>query len=109
MKFNYAAEKFSTARSCLMLPPPGAEAQAIVGALHECSLGLNNLTDEDFPDYSHDSYSKLKGYLDCVGLEDPTGEGLWLVKAKSLTTDEKSELSRIIDELASWFRRADEE
>jgi hypothetical protein len=45
--------------------------------------------------------------MDVTGISDPHGEGLFLVKAKQLSIEEKIELSHIIDELASWFVYSD--
>jgi hypothetical protein len=39
------------------------------------------------------------------GLEDPSKRGLWLIKAEQLLTDDKIELSHVVDELAFWFHR----
>ena len=44
--------------------------------------------------------------MDTSGLnksDDPNGLGLWHIKASSFTVDDKIELSRLVDELASWF------
>lgn len=41
--------------------------------------------------------------METKGLSDPNGEGLWAVKARTFTDDEKIELSRLVDELAPWF------
>lgn len=103
-KFAYPSEKFSIARSSLMLPHPRGEAASIVSAFHECSLGLHGLRDEDLDDSARGWVAKLKELMDTSGIQDPTVRGMWFIKAERLTDDEKLELSRIVDELARWFR-----
>lgn len=103
MKFPYQAEKFSAARSCLMLPHPKGEAESIAHAFHECHLGLHDLRRDNLDDNARNWLAKLEALMDTTGLEDPSGRGLWAVKAERLTVDEKLELSRVVDELAAWF------
>jgi len=105
MKYTYAAEKFSTARSALMLPHPMGEAEPIMRAFHECSLALHNLDKENLDDYALTRVARLEELMSTEGLKDPSGKGLWIVKAERLTIDEKIELARIVDELAYWFDR----
>jgi hypothetical protein len=47
--------------------------------------------------------SKINEFMDTTGLHDPNSEGLWTIKARQLSTDDKIELSRCVDELAHWF------
>lgn len=103
--FAYAAEKFSTARRNLMLPHPKGEAQSIMHAFHECSLGLDDIDKSKLDENAATRVRKLEQLMDTSGLEDPDEEGLWVVKARQLTIDEKIELSGLIDELAHWFDR----
>ncbi|HRZ28628.1 MAG TPA: hypothetical protein P5295_17595 [Spirochaetota bacterium] len=103
MNYLYAAEKFSQARRCLMLPHTQGEHTSIMMALHECSLGLRNLNNDDIDDNAHYWIETLKGIMDVNGVDDPTGEGKWSVKARGMTSDEKSELSTVVDNLANWF------
>lgn len=105
MKFPYQAEKFSVARSSLMIPHPKGETESIVGAFHECSLGLHELNKKELDDNAKGWIAKLKDLMDTSGLTDPDGRGLWAVKAASLTTEQKFELSHVVDELAHWFDR----
>ena len=105
MKFSYQSEKFSAARRALMLPHSGGEAASIAGAFHECSLGLHKLNDNALDDDARSWVYKLKKLMDTSGFVDPDERGLWTVKAASLTTDQKLELSRVVDELAHWFER----
>ncbi len=103
MKFSYQSEKFSSARSALMLPHPNGEAASIAAAFHQCSLGLHQLYEKDLDDNARSWTEKLRELMDTSGLVDPDGRGLWAVKAASLTVDQKFELSRVVDELAHWF------
>ncbi len=103
MKFSYQAEKFSVARSALMLPHPRGEHESIANAFHECSLGLHQFDRSRLSDDANQWVGKLDALMETKGLSDPNGEGLWAVKAKTFTDDEKIELSRLVDELAHWF------
>lgn len=103
MKFAYPAEKLAAARRSLMLPPPEIEADAIAGAFAECDLGLHGLCDDDLDVNARDWIAKLRELMDTSGLADPSFRGLWSVRASGLTQNQKTELARIVDELAAWF------
>ncbi len=112
MKYSYQAEKFSTARSCLMLPHARGEATSIAGAFHECSLGLHDLDEKGLMDsVLHDDAKalirELRKIMSTEGLKDPNKVGLYTVKAESLSYEERLRLSHIIDELNFWFRESD--
>jgi len=103
MKFTYASEKFAIARRSLMLPHPDGEITSIVDAFNECSRGLHEISTDDLDDEARESLSRLKELMDTTGLSDPSLGGLHTIKAESLTPDQKANLSREIDYLASWF------
>jgi hypothetical protein len=106
MKYSYPAEKFSVARHCLMLPHPKGEAESIMHAFHECSLGLHDLDRDGLDDNARKWVRKLEELMSTDGLDDPSGRGLWVIKAERLSINDKIELSRVVDELACWFDRA---
>ena len=103
MKYPYASEKFATARRSLMLPHPEGEIKSIVDAFTECSHGLHNINRDDFDDAARGSVRQLEELMDGSGLDDPLYRGLYTIKAERLSLDQKAELSRVIDYLASWF------
>jgi len=105
MKFSYPAEKFSVARSNLMLPHSNGEASSIAHAFHECSLGLHELDRDELEEVAADWVRKLEELMDTTGIADPDERGTFAVRAEQLSVDQKIELSRIIDELAHWFER----
>lgn len=107
MKFSYQAEKLSIARRALMLPHPDGEAASIAGAFSEISHALHRFDRSQVTDEVRDWLRKIDSFMDVTGLSDTTGEGLYMVRARSFTTDEKLELSSLVDELAHWFRRDD--
>ena len=107
MRYSYQAEKFSSARRALMLPHTRGEHQSVVDALHQCHLGLYKIERTDLDDNARSWIEALETFMDTSGLSDPSGEGLWVVKARSLSTDEKLEISRLVDELAHWFDSQD--
>ena len=103
MKYAYVSEKFAAARRDLMLPHPNGDTTAIVDAFAECSHGLHNINRDDFDDAARESVQKLEELIDGLGLDDPLGRGLYTVKAERLSLDQKAELSREVDYLATWF------
>lgn len=103
MRYSYQAEKFAQARRNLMLPHTQGEAQAIAGAFHECSLGLHGFDRTLLDQNSTLWVNQLDSLMDTNGLTDPSGQGLWAVKASRLTSDDKIQLSHVVDELAHWF------
>jgi hypothetical protein len=100
---TYTSEKFAIARRSLMLPHPDGEITSIVDAFNECSHGLHEINADDLDDEARESLNKLEELMDTTGLSDPSLGGLHTIKAELLTLDQKAELSREIDYLASWF------
>jgi hypothetical protein len=105
--YSYQAEKFSSARRALMLPHTSGEHQSVADAFHECHLGLHKIERADLDDNARSWIEALEVFMDTSGLSDPSDQGLWAVKARSLSTDEKLEISRLVDELAHWFDSRD--
>ncbi len=105
MQFRYQGEKLSSARRSLMLPHPRGEAESIFHAFQNCSLGFQDLRDEDLDDDARGWVAKINELMDTTGIDDPESRGTWLLKAELLTEDQRIELSSAIDELAHWFDR----
>ncbi|TDT41506.1 hypothetical protein DES49_1601 [Halospina denitrificans] len=107
MRFTYPAEKLNEARACLMLPHLEGEEGSIANAFHACHLGLKGIETEEvspFLDESAKDWIKvIQGMMNTEKVEDEKGEGAWIVKARSLSVEERLQLSRCVDELASWF------
>ena len=109
MRFSYQSEKFSAARHALMLPHSRGEHESIANAFHECKLGLHNFDRTQLDDNARSWVEKLDALMDTTGFTDPHREGLWAVKAKTLSNDDKINLSSLVDELAHWFDYSDNE
>jgi hypothetical protein len=105
MKYVYQAETFSTARRTLMLPHPRGEQDSIARAFHECRLGLHDLDREGLDENARGRVKRLEELMATAGFSDPNRVGAGAVKSSELSLEEKFELSRIIDELAYWFRQ----
>jgi hypothetical protein len=103
--YSHAAERFAAARRSLMLPFPNGEAAGIVGAFTECRLGLRELPRHELEDPAAGWLRTLDALMNTEGINDPMGSGAFKLKALRLTNAEKSDLSRVVDELAQWFRR----
>lgn len=105
MKYVYQAETFSTARRALMLPHPRGEQDSIARALHECRLGLRDLDKDALDENARGRVRRLEALMAAAGISDTDHVGAGAVEASELSLQEKFELSRIIDELAYWFRQ----
>ncbi len=107
MKFSYQAKCFSEARSALMLPFLDGEAGAIAHAFHLCDRALDELRLDRHELVDSEPVMQSIGIveraMDTTGLEDPFGVGLWLVKAQSMSLDERRAFSNAVAELAAWF------
>jgi len=105
--FSRQAEKLDAARRALMAPHPKGETQSFVTAFQECDFALHHLdvnTLED--DNARRWISTIRRLIDTTGLQDPSGRGLWYVRAEQMSLDDKIEFARAVNELASWFDRA---
>jgi hypothetical protein len=104
MKYVSQAETFSTARRSLMLPHPRGEQDSIARAFHECRLGLNDLDRDGLDENARGRVKRLEELMATAGFSDENRVAQ-AVEARELSLQEKFELSRIIDELAYWFRQ----
>ena len=104
MKYMYPAEKLNQARHTLMAPHPEGEAASFADAFEFCDRCRNELDQVD-DELARDWIKAIRKIMETSGLDDPERRGLYLVRAEQLTLDEKSEFSRIVDELASWLNR----
>jgi hypothetical protein len=105
MKFVYQAETFSTARRILMLPHPRGEQDSIARAFHECSLGLHDLDRSGLDENARGRVKRLEELMAIAGFSEVNRVGAETVMACEPSLEEKFELSRIVDELAYWFRQ----
>lgn len=103
MRYSYQAEKLSGARRALMLPHDRGEANSIVDAFHECYLAFNQFNESNLSETARNYIRKLKELMDTTDIVDESGEGTWLVKARAFSTDEKREISHLINDLAYLF------
>lgn len=98
---SYLSEKFSSARSALMLPHVNGEVRSITTAMHEASLGLDKLDRSTLEPSLQDYLREFDKLMDTTGLSDPNDEGLHAVKARSFTVDQQAQFSSLVDEIAS--------
>ena len=102
--FRYASEKLDAAVRSLMLPHTD-EATSIVGAWHEIQLALK--PDDDLGDHeANRQRERVFEIMSTEGIEDPTGEGLWITRGQ-LTRYEKHNFSRAVWDLYSYCRAAE--
>ncbi|CAD2245478.1 hypothetical protein [Xanthomonas arboricola] len=95
-----ASSRFSDARAALMLPIMQTEAHAVAEAMHFLRHGLDSLPDDvEFSGENTHLIEELRGLMDTSGLSDPGDQGLALLKAQTLTVDQRSRFSVIVDEL----------
>jgi hypothetical protein len=87
--YGYQADKFRDARKLFMLPHPRGEQDAIFRAFNECRRGLRDLDRDKLRDPGSGWVRRL--------------EELMKLNVRELDEGQQFEISRIIDELASWF------
>jgi len=105
---SYQSEKFSVARSCLMLPHPRGEEASIADAMFNIDLGIDGFqVPDDFNEDAAGQLAELRRMMVRDGLEDPEGVGLYTVLARTWDVDERHRFSHLVDELAWWFSEYD--
>ena len=105
--FAYASEKFSAAMRALMLPHPRGDADSIMHAFHECTLGLMGIDKDELDDFARDCVDALDDFMDPKDFsdaDDAETKGAWVLKAETFSVDQKLEISRLVDSLALWFK-----
>jgi hypothetical protein len=103
MSYSFPAEKFSIARDALMQPHPDGEHAAVQTALIECRIGLHRMNRSKLDSTIRAQIFTLESFLDSTGFSDADGDSAWTVKLKSLSDEERSEIFRLVDELAKFF------
>jgi hypothetical protein len=102
-EYLYVAEKFRSASHCLQLPHPEGEARSIAHALFESTLALHDLGERVVPgDPAREWIERLRELVDTSAVEDPSGLGVYFLKAQGFSVGEKYELRDTINELARW-------
>lgn len=105
-RFSYQSKKLSEARLSLMAPHLAGEERSFTGALHACSSAFHRFDVTRVKDENALGWIEtIKRVVDTSGVEDSTDEGTWVHRARLMTSDEKYEFSRAVDELANWFNR----
>jgi hypothetical protein len=105
-RFSYQSKKLSEARLSLMAPHLEGEDRSFAGAFQACSGAFHRFDATRVKDENALGWIEtIKRLMDTSGVEDPTGEGTWVKRARLMTSDEKYEFSRAVDELANWFNR----
>ena len=101
---SYQSEKFNAARRALMLPHAKGEAASIGEAVLEISLALSSFDEARTGDaHIHAWVRRLRELMDTSKSKQVSEVGAWQSKAKTFSAEEKREVSRLVDELASWF------
>lgn len=101
--YDYPAEKFANARQALLPPHPKGELEALDRAFLECRVGLHRMNRAKLDDTVRSWIYSLECFMSVEGFSDADGESAWTIKLKSLTPEEKLEISRLMDELGHWF------
>lgn len=105
-RFHYQHQKMSQARSALMLAHTSGVAHSIASAFFSCNLALEDLNIDDIEDESVRIWiATIERMMDTTGIEDPTGEGTYLERARQMTPDDQMAFSKAVDELTDWFHR----
>ena len=107
MRYSYQAEKLHVARRALMLPHSRGEHDSIAEAFRELSHAFHNLDETQLDSTARGWVQKLKKFMDTSDTTPLGDDGLYSDKASTFSIDEKIQISTLVDELASWFDRAD--
>ena len=103
MSYSFPAEKFSLARDALMQPHPDGQHAALEAALIECRVGLHRMNRSKLDSTTRSQIFTLEGFMDSTGFSAVDGESAWTVRLKGLSDQERSEIFRLVDELANFF------
>jgi hypothetical protein len=104
-RFSYQTEKLSQARSALMAPHPWGEEKSFAEAFDYCTRAFKDFDVTQVKDENARCWIEtIKRLKDTTNVQDPSGEGTWVDRARAMTEEEKREFSDAVDELASWFR-----
>ena len=103
-RFSYQGEKLSQARSSLMVPHAAGEDTSFACAFEFCSRAFHQFDVERVSNEDVRSWiNTINDTLNTDDVDDRTGEGTFLHRARALSEHEKRAFSRAVDELASWF------
>ena len=103
-QFMYPSEKLNDARRALMAPHGRGEAASFASAFELCDRAFHHLDLESVDDPNVIAkIETIRRSMDTTGLEDNTGQGLWMIKADKMSYEEKVEFSNAVDDLASWL------
>jgi hypothetical protein len=105
---RHTYELLAAARRALMLPHPRGADQAIAEAFRVLFSALHELDRATLDANARHWVNEIARLIDTTGLDDPAGEGLWVVKARTLTEDDQLRLRNVVDDLAGWLRRSEE-
>jgi hypothetical protein len=100
---SYQSEKLNQARRALMLPHAKGEAASIAAAFLEIDLALHHFDETSVESYARDKILRLRQLMDTSGKQHGSETGAWQAKAKAFSTEEKLEVSNLVDQLAWWF------
>jgi hypothetical protein len=103
MSYSFPAEKFAVARDALMQPHPDGQHAALEAALIECRIGLHRMNRSKLDSSIRSRLFRLEGFMDSTGFSAVDGDSAWTVRLKGLSDEEKSEIFRLVDELANFF------
>ena len=105
-KYDFAnqAGRFSRARSELMAPHRNGEEQSFIDAVIQCKEAfkpfdlVTRVENEDARGW----LKTIKSFTDNIDAQDSHEDKVQYIRAMDI--EEKSEFSKAVDELASWFR-----
>lgn len=101
---GHAMQHWNAARRALMAPfHDDDENYGFYHALAHCDTALSALKEEPSDLDVEEFLAVIRKALDTQGLEDTEGDGLYLVKARDMTRDEKQHFSDAVEHLATKF------
>jgi hypothetical protein len=86
-----------------MLPHARGEPASIAEAFLEISLAMNTLVDANLDENVRNQVERLRALMDTSNVPHGSETGAWMAKAKGFSPVQRSEVSSLVDALASWF------
>ena len=105
--FGDQAGSFLKARSDLMAPHPNGEEQSFIDAVTNCKQAYKFFEFDDLVKRVEDENARrwlktVKGFTDNIDAQHSHEDKVQYIRAMDI--GEKSEFSKAVNELASWFR-----
>jgi len=109
MMYMNARDRFYLARRNLMLPYKDGENKSIMRVFHECHYGLQKSGNWKTNTSIKKKIIELRSIMCIDKIYGGSRDKRWLIRAQSLSFNDKCRLSILVDELEIWLDKATQE